>query len=238
MANQKETLSEPQPRPVRAEGSPLEHQQFYQHLQKVYKKPEDYELAGKENAYVRIDAQKKVTGAAIYAGDVILPGMLYGKIKRSPYAHAKIISINTSRAEALPGVKCVITGKDFHGAKLGNPEAFKEMADKDPLCKDEVRLAGDEVAAVAAVDEETAWKALDLIEVVYERLPAVFDPLEAKNTGIFTTMLAGDPDKAFAEADFTDKHHYRTQMVAHAAIEPHSTVAKYENNEWTVWTST
>jgi len=227
------------------------NKEYYEHLQKVYKKPEDYELAGKDNSYVRVDAEAKVTGRALYTDDIFLPGMLYGKLKRSPYAHAKIISIDTSKAEALPGVKCVITGKDFHGGRLGNPEAFKELADKDPLCKDEVFLVGDEVAAVAAVDEETAEEALELIDVKYEVLPAVFDSVEAMkddapvvhypdthNISIFTTMQAGEPDKAFKDADYTDKHHYKTQMMVHAAIEPHGALAKYENNEWTVWTTT
>ncbi len=228
-----------------------EHKDFYKHLEIVQKNPEDYELAGKKDAYVRVDAEAKVTGRAVYTDDVILPGMLYGKLKRSPYARAKIISIDTSKAEALPGVYCVITGKDFHGGKLGNPEAFKELADKDPLCKSEVKLVGDEVAAVAAIDEETAQEALELIDVQYEVLQPVLDPIEAmaddapavhypgtKNISMFTTMQAGEPDKAFAEADYTDKHHYKTQMMVHAAIEPHGAIAKYENDEWTVWTTT
>lgn len=228
-----------------------ENKDYYKYLEKVYKKPEDYELAGRENAYVRVDAEDKVTGRAIFTDDIFLPGMLYGKIKRSPYAHAKILRINTSKAEALPGVKCVITGKDFPGIKLGNPEAFKELADKDCLCIDKVRFVGDEVAAVAAVDEETAQEALDLIEVEYEVLPAVFDAVEAlkdgapqihahgtNNISIKTTMRAGDTDKAFEEADYTDKRYYKTQMITHCALEPHGAVAKYENNQWTVWTTT
>lgn len=227
-----------------------ENWQYYDHLKKIYKKPEDYELVGK--TYTRVDAEDKVTGRAKYTDDVTLPGMLYGKLKRSPYAHAKIISIDTSKAEALPGVKCVITGQDFPpGSKIGNPEAFKDLADKDPLCRDEVRFVGDEVAAVAAIDEETALEALDLIEVVYEELPFVLNATDAMkddapavhragthNISMFTTMQAGDCDKAFAEADYTDKHHYSTHMVVHAAIEPHGTVAKWENNELTVWTTT
>ena len=222
---------------------------YYDHLEKIYKRPEDYELVGK--GYNRVDAEDKVTGRAKYTDDIYLPGMLYGKLKRSPYAHAKIISIDTSKAEALPGVKCVITGKDFHGGKLGNPEAFKELADKDPLCKDVVRLVGDEVAAVAAIDEETAREAIDLIEVVYEELPCVLNSKDAmkddapavhypgtNNISIRTTMQFGDAEKAFAEADYTDKHHYSTQMMVHAAIEPHGAVAKWENNELTVWSTT
>lgn len=227
-----------------------ENRKYYDHLKKIYKKPEDYELVGKN--YTRVDAGDKVTGRAKFTDDIMLPGMLYGRLKRSPYAHAKIISIDTSKAEALSGVKCIITGKDFPpNRKLGNPEAFKELADKDPLCRDEVRFVGDEVAAVAAVDEETALEAIDLIEVVYEELPFVLNATDAMkddapavhypgthNISMFTTMQAGDCDKAFAEADYTDKHNYTTQMVVHASIEPHGTVAKWENNELTVWTTT
>lgn len=226
-----------------------ENLKYYDHLKKIYKKPEDYEFVGK--AYNRIDAEDKVTGRAKYTADIYLPGMLYGKLKHSPFAHARIISIDTSKAEALPGVKCVVTGKDFHGGKLGNPEAFKELADKEPLCKDKVRFFGDEVAAVAAVDEETATEAIELIEVVYEELPCVFDSADAmkddapvihqpgtQNLSMLTTMHGGDCDKAFAEADYTDKHSYRTQMMAHAALEPHGAVATWENNQITIWTTT
>ena len=226
-----------------------ENRKYYDNLKKIYKKPEDYELVGK--TYNRVDAEDKVTGRAQYTDDIILPGMLYGKLKRSPFAHAKIVGIDTSKAEALPGVKCVITAKDFPGIKIGNPEAFKELADKEPLCKDEVRFVGDEVAAVAALDEETAQEAVDLIEVVYEELPFVLDPMEAMkddapavhhpgshNFSMFTEMKAGDCEKAFAEADYTDKHHYSSHMVMHCAIEPHGTLAKWENNELTVWTTT
>jgi len=232
-----------------AELSP--HQKYYERLKKVYKKPEDYELAGKGNGYIRIDAEAKATGTAVYFDDIFLPGMLYAKYKRSPYARAKILSIDTSKAEAYPGVKCVITGKDFNGPRIGDGEAFKEMADRDVLNKEEVRYIGDEVAVVCAVDEETAKEALDLIDVKYEPLPFVLDPLESlkddappvhepgkHNISILTTMAGGDVDKAFAEADYKDEVYYKTQMMVHAALEPHGAVAKYENNEWTVWTTT
>lgn len=237
-----------------AELSP--HKKYYERLKKVYKQPEDYELAGKENAYVRIDAEAKVTGTAQYTDDIMLPDMYHGKIKRSPYARARILSVDTSKAEKHPGVKCVLTGRDFPGIKMGDAQAFQDLADKEPLCIDEVRFVGDEVAAVCAIDEETAREALDLIEVKYEPLPFVLDAVEAlkdeappvhpphgpgpghNNISILTTMQAGDPEKAFAEADYTDKVHYKTQMMVHAAIEPHGAVAKYENGEWTIWTST
>ena len=110
-----------------------------------------------------------------------------------------------SKAEVLPGFKCVITGKDSHCGKLGNPEAFKELADKDPLCKGEVKFVGDEIASVAAVDDDA---------------PSVHYP-GTNNVSMFTTMQIGDTDRAFHEADYTDKHHCKTQMMVHAAIEPH-----------------
>ncbi len=234
---------------------------FYNEVEKVYKKPEDYELAGVPNAYVRIDAEDKVTGRGVYVDDIDLPRMLYAKFVRSPYAHAYIKSIDTSKALALPGVKCVITAKDFEGGgRLGNGEAFKELSDKEVLCAKEVRFVGDEVAAVCAVDEAIAEEAAKLVEVEYEVLPAVFDPIEALKEGapvvhstdmdlihdknnpnvtMFTHLLGGgDVDEAFAKADYTDHVEYSTQPMVHAAIEPHGAVAKYENGQWTIWSST
>ena len=226
--------------------------EYYADIESVYKKPEDYELAGKGNAYIRIDAEAKVTGTAVYTDDVYLPGMYYCKLVHSPYAHALIKSIDFSEALKVPGVKGVLTGADFpEGHNLGNPEAFKELADKEPLCRKKVRMVGDEVAAVCATTEEIATYAASLVKVEYEPLEPVLDPFYSmqpdapaihypgtSNLSIFTTMKAGDPDKAFAEAYYTDKHYYRTQEMVHAAIEPHGAVAKYENGEWTVWTTT
>ena len=226
--------------------------EYYADIESVYKKPEDYELAGKGNAYIRIDAEAKVTGTAVYTDDVYLPGMYYCKLVHSPYAHALIKSIDFSETLKVPGVKGVLTGADFpEGHNLGNPEAFKELADKEPLCRKKVRMVGDEVAAVCATTEEIATYAASLVKVEYEPLEPVLDPFYSmqpdapaihypgtSNLSIFTTMKAGDPDKAFAEAYYTDKHYYRTQEMVHAAIEPHGAVAKYENGEWTVWTTT
>ena len=219
--------------------------EYYADIESVYKKPEDYELAGKGNAYIRIDAEAKVTGTAVYTDDVYLPGMYYCKLVHSPYAHALIKSIDFSEALKVPGVKGVLTGADFpEGHNLGNPEAFKELADKEPLCRKKVRMVGDEVAAVCATTEEIATYAASLVKVEYEPLEPVLDPFYSmqpdapaihypgtSNLSIFTTMKAGDPDKAFAEAYYTDKHYYRTQEMVHAAIEPHGAVAKYENGE-------
>jgi CO/xanthine dehydrogenase Mo-binding subunit len=121
----------------------------------------------------------KVTGEARYTIDMTLPNMLYGKLLRSPYPHAKIIKIDSSEAEKLPGVKAIITGKDTPGGKWGLWRRFRELSDQQALATDKVRFIGDPVAAVAATTDEIAEKALDLIEVEYEPLPAVFDPIEA-----------------------------------------------------------
>lgn len=122
---------------------------------------------------IRKDALEKVTGKALYAPDIHPNGMLYGRILGSPHAHARILHIDTSEAENYPGVKAVITGKDVPDQRTGYIE------DRHILCKEKVRYVGDPVAAVAAVSEEAAEKALRLIKVEYEELPAVIDPLEA-----------------------------------------------------------
>ncbi len=121
----------------------------------------------------RSDAKSKVTGRAVFIDDMRFRGMLHGKVLRSKFAHARIVKIDASKAENLPGVKGVVTGADIpylHGESLKD-DCF--------LARDKVRYRGEGVAAVAAVDEETAEKALSLIEVHYEELPAVFDPEEA-----------------------------------------------------------
>ena len=120
----------------------------------------------------RIDGPEKVTGAAKYTGDLKFPNMLYGKILTSPHAHARILSIDTSEAEKLPGVKAVITHKDVPDLKYGLSPA---RWDENIFCIDKVRFVGDKVAAVACLDEDTCYKALKLIKVEYEVLPAVLD---------------------------------------------------------------
>ena len=131
----------------------------------------------------RVDGVEKVTGHAQFTEDVSLPNMLHGKILRSPYPHAKIVSIDTSAAESLPGVKAVITGKDTGAIRFGFVDTPRYPADQCPLAVEKVRYIGDEVAAVAAIDEITAAEALELIKVEYEVLPAVFEPEEALKDG-------------------------------------------------------
>ena len=131
----------------------------------------------------RVDAREKVTGAASYAGDIRLPGMLCGRILRSPLPHARIVSVDTSRAEKLKGVYAVLTGRDMAGLRVAFVDTPKYPADEPPFALDRVRYIGDEVAAVAAVDDATAAEALSLIRVEYEELPAVFSAADALKPG-------------------------------------------------------
>ena len=134
----------------------------------------EFSLIGKR--VPRVDSLSRVTGEVQFSGDLKLPRMLVGKVKRSPLAHARILHVDTSKAEKLRGVKAVVTGQDTAGVKWG---VFRYTQDMELLPKDKVRYFGDEIAAVAAVDEDTAIEALDLISVDLEELPAVYDPLEA-----------------------------------------------------------
>ncbi|MFQ5842007.1 MAG: xanthine dehydrogenase family protein molybdopterin-binding subunit [Thermodesulfobacteriota bacterium] len=197
-----------------------------------------------------LDAAAKVTGVAQFTDDLILPGMLYGKILRSPLPHARILHIDTSKAEKLPGVKGVMTGQDIPDRKYGIvPKAKDEYA----LAKDKVRFIGDEVAAVCAIDPERAEEALDLIKVEYEELPAVFDPLEAIKKGaplvhedVSGNISAsirkefGDVEGGFRESDFIFEDSFYSQPVNHAPLEPHAAVAQYDpiKGELTIWSST
>jgi 4-hydroxybenzoyl-CoA reductase alpha subunit len=198
-----------------------------------------------------IDGIAKITGRAEYTFDVNLPRMLYGKILRSPYPHAKILNIDTSRAEKLSGVKAVVTGKDTLGIKQGIWRRFKELCDEEILARDRVRYSGEPVAAVAAVDEDTAEEALDLIDVEYETLPAVFEPLEAikegapqlheqaeRNINVTRHIEWGDVDDAFREADHIREDWFRCSSQAHVCMETHGAVASFTpDRKLTVWTS-
>ena len=159
------------------------------------------------HSVARVDGFDKVTGAAKFVGDITVPGMLYGKILRSTYPHARLRSIDTSQAEALAGVVAVLTAADLGDLNLiynGRPV----------IATDKVRYVGEPVAAVAAVDLETAEEALGLIEVDYEELPAVTGidaaiandaPLvhddKSGNIGTHEKVLRGDIDQGFADSD-------------------------------------
>src|SRR5690349_20464941 len=157
----------------------------------------------------RFEGYDKVTGESKYIADIALPGMLVGKVLRSPYAHARILNIDTSRAEKLSGVRTVVTAQDTIKRPWG---AF--FADQYILSVGKARYVGEEVAAVAAVDTDTAEEAIDLIQVVSEPLPAVFDAEEAmqedapvihdgkeRNIAMTMDIERGDVERAFAESD-------------------------------------
>lgn len=198
----------------------------------------------------KLDAPDKATGRAIYTDDIVLPNMLYGKLLLSPHAHARILSIDTAEAEALAGVKAVLTGKDVPDATWGtSPPRYDEYI----LAKEKVRYVGDVVAAVAAIDEETCYKALKLIKVDYEILPAVFDPFEAMKPGaprLFDDKYEnninthvdhhfGDIDKGFEEADFIREAQFVGNRIFQNPMEPHCAIAEWDRHERvTVYTAT
>jgi 4-hydroxybenzoyl-CoA reductase subunit alpha len=196
-----------------------------------------------------IDSEDKVTGKGLYADDLTLPGTLVGKILHSPHAHARILSIDTSEAERLPGVKAVVTGRETP-VKYG---ILPVGHDETILATDKVLYVGDNVAAVAAETAEIAEQALRLIKVDYEILPAWFDPeksMLAEKNLIHTEKPHniekeyhhhfGDVAKGFAEADYIREDRFVCAEVTHAALEPHSTLARYDAKagEMTVWSST
>jgi len=200
----------------------------------------------------RVDAIEKATGEAKYTVDIKLPGMLYGKVLRSPHPHARILKIDTSKARRLPGVRAVITAEDTPKIKFGHEGLGPDFEDQLPLADEKVRYIGDEVAAVAAVDNDTAEEALGLIEVDYEELPAVFDQEEAMKPGaplihegvelnIAATLKfeEGDVEKGFKEADHIFEDRFTTQAQHHCCMEPHNTVAQFDRSgNLTVWSST
>jgi 4-hydroxybenzoyl-CoA reductase subunit alpha len=212
----------------------------------------DFSVIGKPIAMV--DSAGKTTGAGKYTDDLTLPGMLVGKILHSPLPHARIKRIDASRALALDGVVAVVTGRDAPNKYGILPVGHDETA----LAVDKVRYVGDNVACVAAVDEATAERALELIDVEYEPLPAWFDPEESMkaegdlihpqrphNIEKDYHHVFGDPERGFAEADYVAEARYLANEVTHAAMEPHSTLAAFELDphtgemgRLTVWSST
>jgi len=212
----------------------------------------DFSIIGKPTAMV--DAAQKTTGTGKYTDDLSVPGMLVGKILHSPYPHARIKRIDTSRAEKCEGVVAVVVGKD-----APNPYGILPVGhDEYALALDKVRYVGDNVACVVAVSEAIAEKALELIDVDYEVLPAYFDPeesMKAQTDLIHDSKpnnlekdyhhVFGDPDKGFAEADQVAEARFIANEVTHAAMEPHSTLASFELDphtgkpgRLTVWSST
>ena len=181
-----------------------------------------------------IDAPSKVTGRIKYAGDMIMPGMLHVQVLRSPHPHARIVSIDTSAAEAMAGVEGVITSADVPGE-----DGFGVIVNDQPvMARGKVRYVGEAVAAVAAEDELTAKRALAAIKVVYEPLAAVFDPDEAMRAGApvlhdfapdnvtkHIPIRVGDVEKGFTESDLIVEQTYSTQPIEHAYLEPEAGLA-------------
>ncbi|HEU5335605.1 MAG TPA: molybdopterin cofactor-binding domain-containing protein, partial [Terriglobales bacterium] len=212
----------------------------------------DFSVIGKRTAMV--DAAEKTTGAGKYTDDLSVPGMLIGKILHSPYPHARIKRMDTSKALALEGVAAVVTGQDAPVTYGILPIGHDEHA----LAVDKVRYVGDNVACVAAETEAIAEQALELIEVEYELLPAWFDPEQSMtaeaeflhegrphNIEKEYHHVFGDPEKGFAESDYVHEARYIANEVTHAAMEPHSTLASFELDphtgklgRLTVWSST
>ena len=207
----------------------------------------------------RVEGPLKVTGQAKFAADVMLPGMLWGKVLRSPFPHARIVSIDTSGARALPGVYAVITGREF-------PHYIgRWKRDLPVLAIDRVRFIGERVAAVATETPEIAEEALSLIGVEYEELPAVFHEMEAINEGAplvhddphayansydnpeapdlpnlcaYSRSGYGDFEKALQEADAVFEHTFTTTHEHQGYIEPHACVAWVRpTGEADVWAS-
>jgi len=207
----------------------------------------------------RVDAIEKVAGKALYATDLKLPGMLYGKVLRSPLPHVRILNVDTSRAERLLGVKVVATGRDLM-ARYGTC-----IQDQPYYCFDKARYIGDPVAGIAATDLDIAEEALELIKVDYEELPPVFDPLQAMEPGSplvhedlenywhgphyfpvsgsnicnHFKLRRGDIEEGFRQSDFISEDTFKTPMVQHCHLEPHASIAQVSpSGQITIWTNT
>ena len=210
---------------------------------------------------VRIDALEKATGAAQFTSDLKVPRMLHAKVLRSPHPRAKIIEIDKSKAEQLPGVKCVVTGEDAPDKRAGSA-----VLDQQVLAKDVVNAVGDPVAAVAADNIDIAEEALALINVKYEELPGVFDPEDAMSTSpsavvhpdlfnyekgpfghrrfdfdrpnvmMHYSIRSGIIDEGFKDADLIMEDRFTTARVQHCTMEPNATIAIPEaDGGMTVW---
>lgn len=208
----------------------------------------EYAIIGKR--LPKIDSIEKVTGEAKFCNDLVFPNMLFGKILRSPYPHAEIISIDTTKAKTLSGVEAVITAEDTPKIKYVHLGGIHE--DKFPLADKRVRYIGDEVAAVAAVNEEVAKKAIKLIRIKYKILPTVFNPEDAikpgaplihddkpNNIAAQNIKEFGNVEEAFQQSDFIFEDRYELPAQAHCCIEPRSCVAMFDQKgNLKIWTST
>jgi putative selenate reductase molybdopterin-binding subunit len=213
----------------------------------------------------RIDAVERSSGKATYTADVKLPGMLYGRVLRSPHPHARIKSIDASRARALPGVKAIITHENCEvvwgagsiaGGQQYNDDVKKITKQRRYAFNNPVRFVGEPVAAIAAVDRHTAEDALELVSVDYELLPFVLDheealkddavkiwpegnlALNARNEPLPQTERRGDVARGFEAADHVFEDRYTTSFVHNAQMEPRVAVASWERGKLTIYTPT
>ena len=198
---------------------------------------------------IRKGVPEKATGQAKYTGDLSLPNMLTGAILHSPHAHARILNIDVSRAKKLRGVKCVLTGKDVSRIQFGHSPA---RFDQNALVTDTVNYVGDDVAAVAALDEQTAKEALELIKVDYEELPALLDPFVAMQEGAplihpeYPKNIcqevhngAGDTQRGFEQSSIVRADRFMNRKSDGAFMEPQACLASFDlSGSLTLWTST
>lgn len=193
----------------------------------------------------RPDTLSQVLGELKYIGDLTFPGMLYAKVLRSRHAHARVLHVDTSRAEAVPGVVVTLTAQDVPVNSFG-----PTFQDQPVLVGEKVRHMGDGVAAVAAINEQIAEEALDKIEVEYQPLPAIFDPLEAMKDGAPRIhaerdntywqwhIRQGNVEEALALCPMVVEEHYTTQSVEHMPLETHSSIAMWDaRGRVTVWST-
>ena len=207
----------------------------------------DFKVVGKP--FRKVDARAKCTGQTKFADDIVLPRMLYAKLLRAHEPHALIKSIDTSKAEGLPGVYAILTGKDFPIPYGILPVSQDEHA----LCVDKVRFIGDPVAAVAAIDEDTAFEAMNLIEVEYEKLqtitsieeaclidePRIHEYGDGGNIHKQVHLEFGDLEEGFKEADLVREDIIFYEGNTHLPMEQHAAVAHYDaDNKITLWSST
>ena len=206
----------------------------------------EFKVVGKK--VERVDAFERLTGEAKYASDIYLPGMLYAKVLRSPHPHAKVVKIDTTRAAALSGVRAILTPDDV-------PDYAIHTRPSPPLALMPVfartaRYAGDEILAVAAVDEQVAENALELIKVDFEPLPFVLDAEEAAKPAApriypegnvirekADTLVRGNLEDGFKQADVILEDKYQTHMIQHVTMEPRVTVAAWNGKKLTIWDS-
>ena len=220
-------------------------------------KPESFSSIGKPAP--KIEGLQKVSGTALYTADHLIPGTIWGKVLRSPYAHARIVRVDASRVKSRPGVMAVITAADIPDLLTG-----RRLRDMPMLARDRARFIGEKVAVVAAEDRNIAEEAAQLIEVEYEPLPAVFDPLVAVTEGApqlheklkdyqglpklassinnvysHDEWRIGDVERGFRESDQIFEDTFTTQHVHQSYLEPHSSVLSIDKDTGSVhvWVS-